>query len=61
LALPLVAALAGAIGGYFALVAPSSMSDAAARPTWVEFKWPFAIDQSGTGRAFACTAVDCGG
>ena len=60
LALPLVAALAGAIGGYFALVAPRSMSDAAARPTWVEFKWPFAIDQWGTGRAFACTAADCG-
>jgi hypothetical protein len=36
------------------------MSDAAAPPTWVEFKWPFAIDQWGTGRAFACTAVDCG-
>ena len=32
LALPLVAALAGAIGGYFALVAPRSMSDAAAHP-----------------------------
>ena len=41
--------------GYFALVAP-----APARRVWAELKWPFAIDQWGTGRAFACTAVDCG-
>jgi hypothetical protein len=61
LALSLVVVLAGAIGGYFALVAPRSMSDVAAHLTWVEFKWPFAIDQWGTGRAFACTAADCGG
>ena len=60
LALPLVVVLAGAIGGYFALVAPRSTSDVAAHLTWVEFKWPFAIDQWGTGRAFACTAADCG-
>ena len=30
------------------------------RPAWVELRWPFAIDQWGTGRAFACKATDCG-
>ena len=30
------------------------------RPIWVEVKWPFPIDQWGTGRAFACSAADCG-
>lgn len=60
LALAVAALLAGAIGGYFALVAPKLMSNAAPRPIWAESKWPFAIDQWGTGRAFVCTAVDCG-
>jgi hypothetical protein len=31
-----------------------------ARPVWAEAKWPFPIDQWGTGRAFACKAADCG-
>jgi hypothetical protein len=31
-----------------------------ARPIWAEVKWPFPIDQWGTGRAFACGAADCG-
>src|SRR5215471_8552790 len=30
------------------------------RPVWTEVKWPFPIDQWGTGRAFACKAADCG-
>ena len=34
---------------------------AAARPVWTEVKWPFPIDQWGTGRAFNCTTSDCGG
>ena len=29
-------------------------------PVWVEAKWPFPIDQWGTGRAFACAALNCG-
>jgi hypothetical protein len=33
---------------------------AAETPTWSEIKWPFAIDQWGTGRAFRCTAAECG-
>ena len=29
-------------------------------PVWSEAKWPFPIDQWGTGRAFVCVAKDCG-
>src|SRR6516165_2148365 len=27
---------------------------------WTEVKWPFPLDQWGTGRAFQCRAEDCG-
>ena len=60
LVLALVAVFAGAIAGYLVLVAPRPMSNDATRSVWAELKWPFAIDQWGTGRAFACKAVDCG-
>lgn len=29
-------------------------------PGWTEVKWPFPIDQWGTGRAFECAAARCG-
>lgn len=29
-------------------------------PVWSEEKWPFSIDQWGTGRAFRCAADQCG-
>jgi hypothetical protein len=29
-------------------------------PVWSEIEWPFPVDQWGTGKAFACTAADCG-
>src|SRR5260221_11197728 len=63
LALALAAGLAGAIA--VALLAPrpayNVTGDASdARPLWVETKWPFPMDQWGTGRAFACQAADCG-
>src|SRR6266487_3737304 len=63
LALALAAGLAGAIA--VALIAPRPAGkltgDASdARPLWVETKWPFPMDQWGTGRAFACKAADCG-
>src|SRR5262245_38593527 len=32
----------------------------APRPVWTDAKWPFPIDQWGTGRAFVCKAADCG-
>ena len=65
LALVLAAGLAGASAGYFALVAPRSAGEAtgdasAVRPVWAEVRWPFPIDQWGSGRAFACKAADCG-
>jgi hypothetical protein len=64
LALALAAGLAAASAGYFALVAPRSVDQVggtpAAQPVWAEVKWPFPIDQWGTGRAFACKAADCG-
>ena len=56
IALALTAGLAGAIVGYFALVAPRP----AGKVTWAEVNWPFPIDQWGTGRAFVCNAADCG-
>ena len=63
LALALAAGLAVAIA--VALIAPRPAGkltgDASdARPLWVETKWPFPMDQWGTGRAFACKAADCG-
>jgi hypothetical protein len=63
-ALALAAVLAAA-AGYLALAPPSPADKAAggipaARPVWTEVKWPFPIDQWGTGRAFACRAADCG-
>jgi hypothetical protein len=57
---------AGAIAGYFALVGPHrpvgkvTGDITVARPVWTEVKWPFPIDQWGTGRAFVCKAGDCG-
>lgn len=31
-----------------------------AHAAWTEVKWPFPIDQWGTGKAFQCRAADCG-
>jgi hypothetical protein len=60
-----LAAVLAAAAGYFALVPPSPADKAAsgltaARPVWTEVKWPFPMDQWGTGRAFVCKAADCG-
>ena len=65
LCLAVAAGLAAAVAGYFALVPPSPANKVAggipaAQPVWTEVKWPFPIDQWGTGRAFACKAADCG-
>jgi hypothetical protein len=65
LALAVAAGLAAATAGFFALL-PQSPADKGAgdpsvtHPVWTEVKWPFPIDQWGTGRAFACKAADCG-
>jgi hypothetical protein len=29
-------------------------------PVWTEAKWPFPMDQWGLGKAFVCSAADCG-
>jgi hypothetical protein len=42
----------------FGLRAPASPGTIA--PVWTESKWPFLIDQWGTGRAFVCMPSDCG-
>jgi hypothetical protein len=65
LALTIVVALglAGAAAGYFAILPLQPTDNAAATaawPVWTEAKWPFPIDQWGTGRAFNCKAADCG-
>ena len=65
MSLAVAAALAAAVAGYFALVPASPANKVAggipaAQPVWTEVKWPFPIDQWGTGRAFTCKAADCG-
>jgi hypothetical protein len=60
-------ALAGLGGllGSAALFAskPSDVGERAARdtrPSWSETRWPFPIDQWGSGKAFNCKPSDCG-
>ncbi len=56
-----VAALSGLIADEAA--GDARQAFAAGRPGlggWTEVKWPFALDQWGSGRAFECTAADCG-
>jgi hypothetical protein len=60
-------ALAFGIGGAVALAAAgwskiSTQSHAAHQPhpAWAETPWPFPMDEWGKGKAYRCTAVDCG-
>jgi len=58
----LVALCLGLLAGaavYFGLT-PSASVTAEVHPVWTEVKWPFPIDQWGTGKAFHCDASDCG-
>jgi hypothetical protein len=64
---PLVIVLGVALAGLLAGdamtvgVRQQSADTAKAAPaTWSEIKWPFPLDQWGTGRAFQCSAGDCG-
>jgi hypothetical protein len=54
------AALAGLLAADVATVGVGQTSAAPARAAWAEVKWPFPLDQWGTGRAFRCRAADCG-
>ena len=65
-ALALVATAAGLVAYHptqspevdaIAVTTPAVVSP---RPAWADAKWPFPIDQWGTGRAFVCKAADCG-
>ena len=63
LALAIVGALAvtATTAGFLAVRVSHPAADAVPpRPVWTEAKWPFPIDQWGTGRAFTCKAADCG-
>jgi hypothetical protein len=64
LVLGLAAGLAGLLAGD---AVPVGLSDRAgptmrehSPATWREVKWPFPLDQWGLGRAYRCTAADCG-
>jgi hypothetical protein len=61
----LAASLGGALGVALALFGPPGLprpaiSAAAPVPVWTEVAWPFPIDQWGKGKAFRCTAANCG-
>jgi len=56
-------ALAGLLAGDAMTVGvgqPPSEGAKSAPAAWSEIKWPFPLDQWGTGRAFQCRAGDCG-
>src|SRR6266404_2876597 len=55
----LVVALGGGLAGLLAGDA-ATVGINAPRPAWSEVKWPFPLDQWGTGRAFRCAPADCG-
>jgi hypothetical protein len=65
LTIVVVLGLAGAAAGYLIMLTSQPTDNAnavatTARPVWTEAKWPFPIDQWGTGRAFNCKPADCG-
>jgi len=60
-----VMALAGAGAIWLAMssllpTAHVNVASKPAQPEWAEAKWPFPIDQWGTGRAYICKAAACG-
>jgi hypothetical protein len=58
--LPIMAVLAGAVGGDVSASNRAGAPSGPLRPHWIEVKWPFPIDQWGSGRAFLCGPDDCG-
>jgi hypothetical protein len=60
----IAAALSFAITLTLALMLAGAGAGAAAADSnssgWTEVRWPFPIDEWGTGRAFTCDAADCG-
>ena len=60
LALACAGAIAVASVGVFSLANRASPIKAAGPAAWTEVSWPFPIDEWGTGKAFQCSATDCG-
>src|SRR5882757_7952124 len=60
LVIALGAGLAGLLVGDAATVGITHQGAKSPPPVWSEVKWPFPLDQWGTGRAFRCPAADCG-
>jgi hypothetical protein len=53
--------LAGTLAVFgFALPDRSGAVITPSHPVWAEVQWPFAMDEWGKGKAFRCTAADCG-
>jgi hypothetical protein len=57
-ALAIIGALAAAVACL--MLTSSAPVTAEVHPVWTAVKWPFPIDQWGTGKAFRCSARDCG-
>ena len=59
--LAIIVVVALGLGGAGALallkIAPAGVP---LQPVWTEVAWPFPIDQWGKGKAFRCSAADCG-
>ena len=60
IAVSAAALLAGSVAGVLLLRRGAPEPAVAATPVWSETAWPFPIDQFGKGKAFRCTAADCG-
>jgi hypothetical protein len=60
LVVALGAGLLGLLAGDAATVGLTGAGGRGTRAAWTEVKWPFPLDQWGTGRAFRCTPADCG-
>jgi hypothetical protein len=56
-----IAGMAIAIALVAGLGVRAPAKPSAIEPVWSETKWPFLLDQWGTGRAFVCMPADCGG
>jgi hypothetical protein len=50
----------GGAAAFFARKSAGTSETAAISPVFTEVKWPFPVDQWGTGKAFTCRAADCG-
>src|SRR5262245_34452133 len=49
-----------AVFGVLAPANTAATNTTAIEPVWTETKWPFPMDQWGLGKAFVCSAADCG-